>query len=178
MLSGNSMWWQVRYNKAQNLMICYKSLSGNSYENYTLDPLQSTIYSTINWGGNDTKYTILPTLGTDYRHGGYGQVLANRWNGFKIVNANSPLIKGSGLNNGDILSMPSTEYDGAPVVNRWKHVAQIPATTETSTALSKDLKRNGFRFVGPTTMYALMQAMGMVNDHTDGCFRCPPGTAR
>ncbi len=125
MLSGNSMWWQVRYNKAQNLMICYKSLSGNSYENYTLDPLQSTIYSTINWGGNDTKYTILPTLGTDYRHGGYGQVLANRWNGFKIVNANSPLIKGSGLNNGDILSMPSTEYDGAPVVNLF-----APGSTE------------------------------------------------
>ena len=68
--------------------------------------------------------------------------------------------------------------DGAPVVNRWKHMGQVPATTDTSRALSKDLKRNGFRFVGPTTMYALMQAMGMVSDHTIDCFRYPPGTPR
>jgi DNA-3-methyladenine glycosylase I len=61
--------------------------------------------------------------------------------------------------------------DGEPVVNRWKRTAQLPARTDVSAALSKDLKRRGFRFVGPTTMYALMQAMGMVNDHTVDCFR-------
>lgn len=61
--------------------------------------------------------------------------------------------------------------DGEPIVNRWKHVSEIPAITDTSKALSKDLKRRGFRFVGPTTMYALMQAMGMVNDHVVTCFR-------
>jgi DNA-3-methyladenine glycosylase I len=61
--------------------------------------------------------------------------------------------------------------DGEPIVNRWRTMEQLPATTELSTALSKDLKRRGFRFVGPTTMYALMQAMGMVNDHTVDCFR-------
>jgi DNA-3-methyladenine glycosylase I len=61
--------------------------------------------------------------------------------------------------------------DGEPIVNRWTGLGDLPATTETSTALSKDLKRRGFRFVGPTTMYALMQAMGMVNDHTIDCFR-------
>ena len=61
--------------------------------------------------------------------------------------------------------------DGTPVVNRWTHVSEIPAITDTSKALSKDLKARGFRFVGPTTMYALMQAMGMVNDHTTTCFR-------
>lgn len=61
--------------------------------------------------------------------------------------------------------------DGTPVVNRWKRIGDIPAITETSTLLSKDLKRHGFRFVGPTTMYALMQAMGMVDDHVVGCFR-------
>ncbi|MEP6624948.1 MAG: DNA-3-methyladenine glycosylase I [Acidimicrobiia bacterium] len=61
--------------------------------------------------------------------------------------------------------------DGVPVVNRWTGLGDLPATTETSTALTKDLKRRGFRFVGPTTMYALMQAMGMVNDHTVDCFR-------
>lgn len=46
---------------------------------------------------------------------------------------------------------------------------EVPATTEASTALSKDLKRRGWRFVGPTTMYAFMQAMGLVNDHVDAC---------
>ena len=61
--------------------------------------------------------------------------------------------------------------DGRPVVNHWKRVDQLPATSELSVALSKDLKKRGFRFVGPTTMYALMQAMGMVNDHTVDCFR-------
>ncbi|MEO6469261.1 MAG: DNA-3-methyladenine glycosylase I [Acidimicrobiia bacterium] len=63
--------------------------------------------------------------------------------------------------------------DGTPVVNRWKQVSEIPVMTDTSKALSKDLKRRGFRFVGPTTMYALMQAMGMVNDHVVTCFRHP-----
>ncbi|MGO4536895.1 DNA-3-methyladenine glycosylase I [Leifsonia sp. 2MCAF36] len=51
---------------------------------------------------------------------------------------------------------------------RW---GEIPAVTPESTALSKELRRRGFRFVGPTTMYALMQATGMVDDHFDGCFR-------
>ena len=63
--------------------------------------------------------------------------------------------------------------DGTQVVNRWRHVSEIPAITDTSKTLNKDLKRRGFRFVGPTTMYALMQAMGMVNDHTITCFRHP-----
>ena len=66
--------------------------------------------------------------------------------------------------------------DGEPMVNRWKRVSEIPAITDTSKALSKDLKRRGFRFVGPTTMYALMQAMGMVNDHVLTCF-CHPGSS-
>jgi DNA-3-methyladenine glycosylase I len=63
--------------------------------------------------------------------------------------------------------------DGVPVVNHRTGLGDLPATSETSIALSKDLKRRGFRFVGPTTMYALMQAMGMVNDHTTTCFRYP-----
>ena len=48
--------------------------------------------------------------------------------------------------------------------------SEIPSLTETSTALSKDLKRRGWTFVGPTTVYAFMQAMGLVNDHLDGCW--------
>jgi len=61
--------------------------------------------------------------------------------------------------------------DGRPHVNRWKAMKQVPARSETSDALSKDLKKWGFNFVGTTICYAFMQAVGMVNDHLVGCFR-------
>jgi len=61
--------------------------------------------------------------------------------------------------------------DGEPLVNRWRALSEIPAETEESRALSKDLKRRGFRFAGPTICYAFMQSIGMVNDHVIGCFR-------
>jgi len=61
--------------------------------------------------------------------------------------------------------------DGRPIQNRWRHFKQIPATTKESDALSKDLKRRGFKFVGSTIVYAHMQATGMVNDHQASCFR-------
>jgi DNA-3-methyladenine glycosylase I len=61
--------------------------------------------------------------------------------------------------------------DGEPIVNRWKRLGDLPAETELSRAMSKDLKRRGFRFVGPTVCYAFMQACGLVNDHVVGCFR-------
>ena len=61
--------------------------------------------------------------------------------------------------------------DGMPIQNQWKTVAEIPAKTEQSEAMSKDLKRHGFKFVGPTICYAFMQAVGMVNDHIVDCFR-------
>ena len=60
---------------------------------------------------------------------------------------------------------------GAPVQNRWQSVGDVPADTATSRAMSTQLKRDGFSFVGPTTCYAFMQAAGMVNDHVVGCFR-------
>ncbi len=63
--------------------------------------------------------------------------------------------------------------DGAPLVNRWQGLGDIPAETDTSRAMSKDLKRRGFRFVGPTVCYAFMQACGLVNDHVVTCFRHP-----
>lgn len=59
---------------------------------------------------------------------------------------------------------------GAPIVNRWDTMAQVPATSAVSDALSKDLKKHGFRFVGSTIVYAYMQAIGLVNDHTTDCF--------
>jgi DNA-3-methyladenine glycosylase I len=61
--------------------------------------------------------------------------------------------------------------DGEPLVGRWKHFRDIPAETPESRAMSKDLKRRGFRFVGPTVCYAFMQAAGFVNDHELTCFR-------
>jgi DNA-3-methyladenine glycosylase I len=61
--------------------------------------------------------------------------------------------------------------DGEPVVNRWRTLAEIPSETDLSKAISKDLKRHGFRFVGPTAIYAFMQSVGMVDDHTVDCFR-------
>ena len=60
---------------------------------------------------------------------------------------------------------------GQPRVNRWKRIAQIPAETAESHVMSVELRRLGFRFVGPTICYAFMQAVGMVNDHIIGCFR-------
>lgn len=60
---------------------------------------------------------------------------------------------------------------GEPRTNRWRSRAQVPARTPESDAMSKDLKRRGFRFVGSTICYAYMQATGMVNDHLVGCFR-------
>jgi DNA-3-methyladenine glycosylase I len=60
---------------------------------------------------------------------------------------------------------------GAPIQNRWSHMSAVPAETDASRAMSKDLKRRGFGFVGPTICYALMQATGMVNDHVTTCFR-------
>ena len=61
--------------------------------------------------------------------------------------------------------------DGEPLVGRWASLAELPTETAESRALSKDLKRRGFRFVGPTIVYAFMQTAGLVNDHVAGCFR-------
>ena len=61
--------------------------------------------------------------------------------------------------------------DGVPKQNAWKSISEVPAKTETSERMSKDLKKRGLKFVGPTICYAFMQAVGMVNDHTTDCFR-------
>ncbi len=61
--------------------------------------------------------------------------------------------------------------DGKPKQNAWPSLKQVPAETPVSQAVSKDLRKRGFTFVGPTIVYAFMQAVGMVNDHTTDCFR-------
>lgn len=68
--------------------------------------------------------------------------------------------------------------DGRPIVNAPANLSQVPASTPLSDTISKDLKKRGFRFVGSTIIYAHMQAMGMVNDHTTDCFRFAELTRR
>lgn len=60
---------------------------------------------------------------------------------------------------------------GKPMLNRWRSMEEVPATSAESDALSKDMKKRGFSFIGSTICYAFMQASGMVNDHTTDCFR-------
>lgn len=62
--------------------------------------------------------------------------------------------------------------NGKTIHNKWKSKADVPAETDISKAISKDLKKRGFNFVGSTIMYAYMQAVGLVNDHSADCFRC------
>lgn len=64
-----------------------------------------------------------------------------------------------------------TFVGGSPIQNRWAAMGTVPAETEESRALSRDLKKRGFSFVGPTIVYAFMQSAGMVNDHLVSCFR-------
>jgi DNA-3-methyladenine glycosylase I len=60
---------------------------------------------------------------------------------------------------------------GEPIINRWRTLDEVPALTETSTRMSRELRRRGFRFVGPTICYAFMQSAGLVDDHLVNCFR-------
>jgi DNA-3-methyladenine glycosylase I len=83
-----------------------------------------------------------------------------------IANARAVLELDGGLD--DLLW---SFVEGEPRVNAWRTLAEIPAETDESRAMSKELKRRGFRFVGPTICYAFMQAAGLVNDHTVDCFR-------
>lgn len=71
----------------------------------------------------------------------------------------------------DFSSLLWSFVDGAPVVNRWRSLEDVPAITPASEAMSRELRRLGFRFVGPTICYALMQSAGLVDDHLVSCFR-------
>jgi len=80
-------------------------------------------------------------------------------------------MREQGLTEGRQFSMQWGFAEGLPIVNRFAGKGQVPARTPLSDALSKDLKKRGFSFVGSTIIYAHMQAVGMVNDHTLDCFR-------
>ena len=79
---------------------------------------------------------------------------------------------------GSLASLLWSFVDGSPRQNRWRSNTQVPASTAESDAMSRELKRRGFNFVGSTICYAFMQAVGMVNDHLVGCFRHAPLGAR
>lgn len=106
-LSGNTMWWQVRYSPDASQMICYKNID--------LDPVTDPLFKTIEWDAPTLEYSILSSIGAHFPLGGYGMKADNGWNGYKIVAPSSPLFDGLGLKEGDIISLPSVEYDGAPV---------------------------------------------------------------
>lgn len=107
-LSGNTMWWQVRYNLDKNLMICYKGdLS---------DPLIGTAYDTDVWFKNKLNYPITSSIGADFLNGGYANKLPNYWDYYKITSETSPLFEGTGLKNGEMLFIPTYEADGAPLI--------------------------------------------------------------
>lgn len=85
--------------------------------------------------------------------------------------ANARAVLGIQQGEGSLDAYLWSFVDGVPRVNRFRRLEDIPAETTESQAMSKDLKRRGFRFVGPTTCYALMQATGLVNDHVTSCYR-------
>jgi hypothetical protein len=103
-LSGNVMWWQVRYSDDKSKLICYKDLP---------DPVADPLLKTIKWTEPSLNYPITLSIGADYAHGGYGYKADQGWDGYKIVSPNSPLLQGTGLKKGDIIKLPTIEYDGA-----------------------------------------------------------------
>jgi len=105
LLSGNSMWWQVRYSNDHNQLICYRD--------FGQDPESDPLLKTVRWVDPVLNFPITRSIGSDFDHGGYGLKPDNGWNGFKIVNAASPLLEGLSLHRGDIISVPSDECDGA-----------------------------------------------------------------
>lgn len=102
--SGNTMWWQVRYSRKYCNLVCYKNLLD--------DPIKDPLLKTVNWTDSILNYPILSSIGADFLHGGYGSKADLGWDGYKIVAENSPLLKGTGLQNGDIISVKTHEFDG------------------------------------------------------------------
>jgi DNA-3-methyladenine glycosylase I len=85
--------------------------------------------------------------------------------------ANARAVLGAQEELGSFAALLWSHVGGEPIVGSWRTTGEIPAQTPESKALSTDLRRRGFRFVGPTICYALMQSAGLVDDHVVGCFR-------
>ena len=106
LLSGNTMWWQVRYDSLQQQLICYKQLP---------DPVKDPELKTIHWPDPSLNYPVIPSIGASFIYGGFGRKFEGSFGGFKVTDEHSPLLKGTGLGKGDVLSVPTKEYDGAPL---------------------------------------------------------------
>jgi hypothetical protein len=106
-LSGNTLWWQVRYSEDGNTLFCYRDAGK--------DPEQDPLLKTVEWNEASMAYPLLPSMGSDFAHGGFGVKEDIGWDGLKVIEPKSPLLKGTNLKKGDVISMPSTEYDGTPV---------------------------------------------------------------
>lgn len=107
-LSGNTMWWQVRYADDRTKLLCYKEVP---------DPETNPLLQTKTWNNAQLDYPIYASIGADFPRGGYGLRSDMGWDGFKIANPDSPLLEGTGLSKGQILSCPTTEFDGAPLAS-------------------------------------------------------------
>jgi hypothetical protein len=107
-LSGNTMWWQVRYADDRTKLLCYKQEP---------DPETDLLLQTKNWDNPQLNYPILKSIGEDFPRGGYGLRSDAGWDGFKIADPDSPLLEGTGLTRGAILSCPTTEFDGVPIAS-------------------------------------------------------------
>ena len=101
-LSGNTMWWQVRYSGDKNKLICYKDA--------LLDTISDPLLKSINWPDTSLHYPLLNSVGVDYTHGSAAAV-SDSWYGYKITLPNSPILAGTSLNSGNILSCRSRESD-------------------------------------------------------------------
>jgi hypothetical protein len=107
-LSGNTMWWQVRYADDGKTLLCYKDVE---------DPETNPLYKTKTWDNPMLDYSITSSIGADFPRGGYGVRNDQGWNGYKIVNKDSPLFDGLNLTNGQIISCPTVEWDGVPIAS-------------------------------------------------------------
>lgn len=108
-LSGNTMWWQVRYEHNGTQLVCYKSESS--------DPEISLHLKTINWDNPVLNYSIISSIGADFPRAGFGQKTDRGWDGYKIINPKSPLLKDIRARKGKIISLPTDEADGTPLSN-------------------------------------------------------------
>ena len=89
----------------------------------------------------------------------------------KAVITNAKAYQKMVSNNEDFSEYLWSFVNGKPIINDWDSLSQVPAQTDISVKLSKDLKKRGFKFVGPTIVYAFMQAVGMVDDHLNSCWK-------
>jgi len=108
LLSGNNMWWQARYSDDHSQLICYKRAH---------DPVADPLLRTINWPTPSLNYPTLLSIGADFPHGGFGIAYPDKGSGFRVLSPTSPVFRGLFIRSGDLLSMPTVEYDGAPLLN-------------------------------------------------------------